>query len=93
MWNTSLTTIFAFLVLIAFGEGISRIVREMVKSRERVKLAEQQTRRVEAFAKLSEAERKLLLEEMPDWLNPDDPGDVAGWKKARGEVAVRGKKS
>jgi hypothetical protein len=60
-----------------------------VESRERVRRDELRTRRVEAFAKMGDAERKLLAESMPDWIDSDDPAEVAAWKKARAELAKK----
>lgn len=58
-----------------------------LESRERLKRDELRTRRVEAFVKLSGAEQRLLVETMPDWLDPNDPADVESWKKARAEIS------
>ena len=87
------------LVFLLFGgfDVVSDLIQKWMSSRERVKLAALKARRAEALARMSEQDRrlialsdkKLLTENMPDWLDPDDPDDVAAWKRARAEVVPR----
>jgi hypothetical protein len=47
------------------------------------KLAELETRKIEAQAKV---EANRMLTGAPSWLDPDDPNDLAAWRRARGEM-------
>lgn len=84
----------ALFILIVFGgfEHLVGLVKKVIESRERVKLADLATRRVEAMSRMTDAERKLLVEHMPDWLDPENPNDVEQWKNANAEVSGRKRK-
>ncbi len=50
----------------------------------RYKVRELEVRSTEAHALV---EQTRLLTGAPEWLDPNDPGDLAAWKSARGELA------
>jgi hypothetical protein len=89
--NTALGTILGTIttiVFIAFLFGNpGKWYTAWLESRERLKRDEMLTRRMEAFAKLTGAEQRLLAQTMPNWLNPNDPSDVEAWKKAHAEIS------
>lgn len=86
-----ITLLFLTLLLGGLGSGLATLISQWMKDRRAVQLEEQKTRRIEALAKMDETGRQRLLETMPEWLDPDDPGDIEAWKQARRETIKVGR--
>jgi len=80
-------TPFSWFLLALFAIwGVERVLVNIVKGHTKVRLASHRTRRIEALAQMDDAARQRLIESMPEWLDPEDPDDVEGWRQARSET-------
>lgn len=74
-----------------FADHGHKLIQIWMKNRHKLAVEELRVRRLEALSRMEEPSRKLLLESLPDWLDPNDDAEVEAWKNARKEV-VQGKR-
>ncbi len=90
MMVTSLVAGFMLLVFASFHD-LGSLFFAWLDRRQEYQLEELKIRRLEAIAKLDEPSRKVLIDSMPDWLDPEDQAELEAWKAARSEVIKTGK--
>jgi len=84
-----ITVVFLFLLLAGFGTGVATLIQQWMENRHKRQLKELDVRKVEALASMGDRERQLLLDQMPDWIDADDPAEVEAFKQARKEAIRR----
>lgn len=75
-----------FVMFVLFGLPVltaAGVVLTIVTLWYRYKLAELETRKLEATSRVGQAR---LLAGVPEWLDPANPAEVEAWTRAHGEV-------
>lgn len=71
------------------GSGVYNLIDRWFQRRHEYNLKSLETRKLEALAKMGDKERELLLEQMPEWIDRNDPKEVEAFKQARREAVSR----
>jgi hypothetical protein len=82
-----LMVMFSFLLIGGTGTGITQIILTALGQRHQRLLATQETAKIEAIAKLSEAGQLRLLETFPG-IDPNNPKDMEAAQKAQAELKL-----
>jgi hypothetical protein len=84
-----ITMIVILLLLGSLGGGIAALIQQWMENHHKRQLKELDVRKVEALASMGDRERQLLLDQMPDWIDADDPAEIEAFKQARKEAIRR----
>lgn len=92
MIEINIAVIFLFVILISsLGSNLALLITDWMNRRYSYFEKELEVRKLEAMANMNEADRRLLLESMPKWVDPNDEEEVARYVAARKEVSKAGK--